>query len=143
MVETIDSSGRRSVWIYLIFIYYFIASGWKLITYFLVFSGAFPITQDQAAFIDTLSFFDIASSVLIAIANLYAAIALLFLRREASYLFAYVFVISVMITFWHGATRDLYHSLGASGIIGLILGYAISAQICLYAWTLKRRGLLR
>ena len=137
-----DSIRRRSRWIWAIVIFYAISAGWMLLSFFLIYSGIIPINPEQRTYLDSLSPFDLIITLLIALLNLSGAVVLFLLNRLAFKLFVTAFAASVLMALWHAATKGWLQALGDAGLIGTMIGYGISATVCIYSWKLTKRGIL-
>jgi hypothetical protein len=79
-----------------------------------------------------------------------AATWLWLLRKRAFDLFVTAFALSLASVFWQllmgGPLSTLFTKntfVLVIGIFGLTLGWGISVAICVYAWRLRQRGVLR
>jgi hypothetical protein len=142
-METATGSVRkRTGWIWAICLFYLISAGWTILATALVYSGSAPLNAAQRAYFASLSSFDIGFSILLGSLNLLGALMLFILNRMAFNLFATAFGISLLLTFWHAATKGWLQAIGATGIVGYLLGVSLSAAICFYSWKLIKRGTL-
>ena len=108
----------------------------------MVYSGAVPLTSEQAAYLHSLSVFDHAVTGVSALLNLSGAIALFLLRKEALYLFGTGFVVIIVTTLLHAIFKGFLSALGGPGVWGMLIGLGIVAAVCWYTSRLKVRGVL-
>ncbi len=137
-----DLGRKRTWWIWAISIFYLLSAGWSVLSFVLIYSGTISVNPAQRAYLDDLSPFDLAISVLIGLCNLSGAVALFNLNRVAFKLFVTAFSASVLFVLWHAATTGLLEALGGAESIGTMIGYGISAAVCLYVWKLTKSGVL-
>jgi hypothetical protein len=137
-----DSVRKRTGWIWAILIFYLISAGLTLLSFVLIYSGTIPVNPAQRAYLFSLSSFDVGITFLIGLLNISGAVALFLLNRMAFNLFVTAFVAAFVLALWHATTKGWLQALGGPGFIGAMIGYAISAAVCLYAWKLTKRGTL-
>jgi hypothetical protein len=142
-MEGAPASGRRRTgWIWVISIFYTLSVGWTLLSFYLILSGSIPIPAAQQAYFEALSSADIILTILIGLANFSGAIALFLLRRVAFHLFVAAFATTILLSLWHAATKGWVQALSGAGLVGVIIGYGISAVVCVYSWKLMKKGTL-
>ena len=143
-MEIADAPPRkRTVWIWIISIYYVLSVGWILFVYYLHFTNRLSLVLEMEMFMDDLSKWDIALSLLISFLNLCGVIALFFLHRIAFRLFLAAIVASVLQSIWMEATKGWIQNWVMAGFLSTIIGYCIAVAICLYSWKLVKKGILR
>ena len=136
------SRRRRPVLVWVVFLWFVFSAGYTLLSFALIFSGRVPLSDQASRYLSSLSPLDYAVTILALLLNVVGAVALLLLRRSAPYLFSAALLLSIASVVLHALTKGLVTALGAGGPIGLILGYGVSALVCLYAWRLYARGIL-
>lgn len=142
MTANEDSNRRRTGWIWIISIFYLLSTGWTLLSFYLIFSGAIQITAAQEAYFRSLSSVDHIVTLVIGLTNFAGAISLFLLRRIAFYLFTTALAVSILLSIWHTFAKGWIQALSVSGLVGGIIGFGISAAVCFYAWKLTKRGIL-
>ncbi|RAI24299.1 hypothetical protein, partial [Rhodoplanes serenus] len=78
-----------------------------------------------------------------ALLNVAGAVALFMLRKAALPLFLASVVLGLLVLAWQTVARGWTEATGGSGLVGSAIGYALLIAVCLYAWRLTRRGVLR
>ena len=136
------SRRRRPVLVWVVFLWFVFSAGYTLLSFALIFSGRVPLSDQASRYLSSLSPLDYAVTILALLLNVVGAVALLLLRRSAPYLFSAALLLNIASVVLHALTKGLVTALGAGGPVGLILGYGISALVCLYAWRLYARGIL-
>jgi hypothetical protein len=137
-----DPVRKRTAWIWAISIFYLFSVGWTLLSFVLIYTGTISVNPAQRAYLDSLSTFDLGVSVLIGLLNLSGVVALFVLNRVAVKLFVIALAASVLVALWHAATKGWLQALGGPGFMGTIIGFGISAAVCIYAWKLTKKGIL-
>ena len=134
-------AGRpKLVWI--VFLFYIFSVIYTAVSFFLVFSGSISVTPEQAAYFRSLSVFDWSMTGLTAALNLAGAISIFLLRKSAFPLFACSLGLSILQTLVHAYATNFIAALGGPGALGVLIAFAISIAVCIYAWRLKTRGIL-
>ena len=142
-VRDTDIAPRRPVWVWIIFVFYVFSAASTLISYFLLFSGAINIPEEQKQYMANLTFADHALTFLMGTVNLVAAVLFFRLKKVSAYLFPASFVVGLLMTLWHVATKGWLTAMGGSGLIGALFGWAIAGAVCAYAWRLRKNGVLK
>ncbi len=102
-----------------------------------VITGQLPLPPSERFYLDNLSTFDylvIFSSVML---NLYAAIALFFMRHAALYFFVTALALNAMLTIWHLVSEGWIMATGGD-VVSTAIGYSLQIGVCLYCWWLAR-----
>ena len=133
---------KRPGWVWVISIFIFFSAAWTLLSFYLIYSGAIPLQPEQKAYFARLTSVDYSLTILLGITNLIGAVALFFLRRIAFYLFVGVLVLNSVMTLWHVLFKDWATAMGGAGLFGMLIGYGLIVAVCLYAWKLKKSGVL-
>jgi hypothetical protein len=132
---------KRPIAVWLIFLFYIFAFCWTLLGFILIYAGLVPLTEAQKTYFAHLSFFDHASTVILAAINIAAAILLFRLRRTAVPLFAAAFVLNLGLTIRAVFGSNWVEVIGHNGLAGY-LGFCIILAILLYTVSLSRRAIL-
>jgi hypothetical protein len=133
---------KRPKLVWIVFLFYLFSVAYTALSFFLVFSGSISVTPEQAAYFRTLSVFDWTITGVTAALNLAGAISIFLLRKSALPLFASSLGLSILQTLVHAYTTNFIAALGGPGALGVLIGFAISIAVCLYAWRLRARGTL-
>lgn len=136
------ATGGRPRWVWAIFIFYMFSAVATFFSFYAVYSGAIPLPEEQKRYLADLTAFDHILSFGILGINLVAAVQLFRLRRISVYLFAAALSLGVLMTTWKISTKGWLAATGGSGS-SVLFGWAIAVAICLYAWRLARKGVLK
>jgi hypothetical protein len=131
---------KRPVGVWVISIFILISVVWTLLSFYLIFTGAIPITDAQRKYFENLTMVDHIHMSLSIIANLAGVIYLLLLRKVAFYIFfalLFLGIFSILYEYWP------INEFGIPILIGAVLGITIDGIICYYLWRLKVKGILR
>lgn len=135
---------KRTIWVWLIFLYLGVFTGISLLGMIQVHSGMLPLSPAQKAYFESLSFFDIALTLACSVFILCGAFALFLLRRAAFHLFVIGLVLSAVDHIW-----DFVAGVGqapalakGSDILHAIVYYGIVLAACVYSYRLTKRGVL-
>jgi hypothetical protein len=137
-----NQSRKRPGWVWAISVFFFLSAGWTLVSFFLINTGAVTPNALQEAYFSSLTGVDYGLTILIALANLLAAVALFLLRKIAFYLFLTAFGANLLLTAWHTVTKGWVAAMGAAGLIGALIGWILVIAVCIYSWRLIQRGVL-
>ena len=141
MTENTKASRPKLVWV--ITIFYFVSFVFTASSFVLIYSGKIPVNPAGQNYLASLTAFDLVVSGAIAICKLIATTLLFMLRRQAFHLFTTAFIIGFVLTFYHAITKGWVQALGGSGLVGAMIGYAISVSIIIYSFRLGKRGILK
>jgi len=141
-MKAVSPRRRRPVLVWVIFVWTVLSSGYALVSFWLVYVRAVPISPDAAVYLARLSPLHHAGTVLMLLLNLAGAVALVLLRKSALPLFALAFALNVALTLGNALTPGFSDALGGAGAIGLAIGFVIGISVCLYAWRLRSLGIL-
>ena len=134
---------KRPAFVWVISIFYFISTGWTLLSFSLILSGAFPLNEAQREYFQAQTVFDYGSTTLIGLGNLTGAVLLLSLKRYAFHLFASAFGLGLILTGYQIVAKNWLGAIGGPGLVGAAIGWAISIAIILYSRSLIKSGVLR
>lgn len=133
---------KRPKLIWVITIFYFISAGWTLVSFALINSGVIPLNEAQTAYFKSQTILDILFTIVIGVLNFLGAIFLFLLRRSTFYLFLSAFVFGMLMTVYHIFFKNWLGAIGGPGLIGAIIGWAISIAIIIYVRKLINRDIL-
>ncbi len=136
------SDSRRPKLVWVIAIGFGAAAVWTLLSLLLIETGHVELSDAQRTYFDNLSILDYGISVGIGVLNLAGAMTLFLLRRVALPLFLTSLIVSVAYACWSVYATSFEDAVGASGLLGSILGYSLLAAICAYTQRLRGRGIL-
>jgi hypothetical protein len=133
---------KRPIWVWLLSLFFLLSAIWTLLSFFMIWSGAIPLEPAQKAYFDRLTPIDYALTIVVGLLNLSAAIALFLLRKIARDLFLASLALSLILAAWQAATKGWVDALGGPGFVGVLIGYILLIAVCIYAWHLRRKGVL-
>jgi hypothetical protein len=134
---------KRPIWVWLLSLFFLLSAIWTLLSFYMIWSGAIPLGPTQQAYFDRLTPIDYALTIVIGLLNLSAAIALFLLRKIARDLFLASLGLSLILVAWQAATKGWVEALGGAGFVGVLIGYILLIVVCIYAWHLRKKGVLR
>lgn len=102
-----------------------------------VITGQVPLPPSEQFYFDNLGTIDYLLMFCSMMLNLYAAIALFFMRHAALYFFVTALVLNAMLTTWHLFSKGWIMATGGD-TVSLALGYSLQIGVCLYCWWLAR-----
>ena len=136
----------RPAWVWVISIFFFISVSWNILSYYLVYSGVFPLEPTQEALLGSFTVVDHSLSVAIAVLNLAGALSLFLLRRRAYHFFLAALSLNLVTMIWYfvarGGVRKFLEATGWAGLIGQMMGLGLLTAVWLYARKLKKSGVL-
>ena len=136
------SNRKRPIGVWVIFIFYTVATAFTAFSYYLVYGGKVALSDAQAAYFAGLTVWDHLISAMQAILSLSGAVVLFAMKRPAPYLFTANAVLGVAVTMWQIVSKGWIEAIGTSGVVGAIMGWGILIAVCLYAWHLLKKGQL-
>jgi hypothetical protein len=132
---------KRPVLVWVIFLFYLVATLSTFAGLFLIYSGRVAMNSAQQAYFAQLTIFDHLATVLLVSINLVAAIMLFRLRRTAVALFAAALALNLILTLramLNSNQLDIFQQSGAGVLAGLITALVV----LLYSLRLLRRAVL-
>jgi len=135
--------GRRPALVWVIGLYYIIASVFGAISMYLLWSGNLPLSGAQAEYYHKLNVFDHAISVVSAVCSFGGAVSLLLLKRVAPVFFTANAGLGLGLIAWHIATKGYAAAIGGAGLVGAAIGAGIVIAMCVYSWELRKNGTLK
>ncbi len=134
---------KRTVWVWVISIFYFFSAGYTLLSFYLIHSGFVSLPEETRLYLEGLSVFDYIFTILIGLMNLSGAVTLFLLRKIAYPLFLISFISNILMSIIHMLTRDLLSAFVSGGAIGMFIGWGIILAACLYSRHLSKSGVLQ
>ena len=132
----------RPALVWVVFLWTLLTSGYTLLSFWLIHVRAISVSPEAAAYLAGQSALDRAGTALVLLLNLGGAVTLLMLRRVAFTLFAAALLLNLLLTLTSALSRGFLAALGGAGAVGLIVGFLIGIGVCVYAFTLRARGVL-
>ncbi|MEJ0000774.1 MAG: DUF4339 domain-containing protein [Verrucomicrobiota bacterium] len=143
---------RRPVMVWVISIFYFIATPMGILSLVLLpmlASSNLPMSEAQRRYFQSEGIFDYLLAAVPVLLNLAAAILLLMLRRQAFYCFGAAFLLVILSFVYQIAFRGWLQTIGSQpggligGGIGALFSIGINVAIVWYVWRLKETNVLR
>lgn len=134
--------GRRTGWMWAIAVWYLISSALTLLAFYSVSESFVETDEAHQMYISSLTSVDYLATALMGVMNLAGAILLLACNRLCFFLFSFSLVINIALTLWHIATRDFLQTISTGGLSGYMIGFGLQFLVCIYCWSLIRRGTL-
>jgi hypothetical protein len=143
LVQDRGAGHGRPVWVTIILGYYVLAAVSTAISYAVIGSGVVPIPDAQRKYLASMSALDHAMTIGLLGLRLYAAIQLFRLRRIAAILFPAAFLASLLAFLWRLGSQGMKAMLSQAGIGAFAFAWGLAIVICIYAWHLRKRGVLK
>ena len=137
-----DNRRRRPVGVWLISLFCVLSPGWTLLSYLLIGSGAIPVNASQEAYLNSLGIAGYVLSIGASVAILAAGITLFLLKKVSFWLFVGGLTANLLLTVWQALTKGWVSAIGGSGLLGALLAWILLVAVCVYVWSLRRRGVL-
>lgn len=131
------------MWVWIILAFYVFGAIGSAATYAVIISGSIDIPEEQQTLLTNMSAFDHLMGLSILALRLVAAIQLARLRKISALLFPAALLISVLYFGWQLATKGADIVLANASLAGQMIAWTISLSICLYAWRLRKLGLVK
>jgi hypothetical protein len=141
--ETEPVLKKRPKLVWVITIFFILASGHTFLAFVLIYSGVIPVDEAEKSYFDSLNYFDYMLSVAQALSNILGAVLLFLLRRHAFHLFLTAFLILVFSTVHAIMFTDWLLAMSFSVLVGVVIGMGIQIAIILYSRKLIKEGILR
>lgn len=143
MTTAENQIGKRPRLVWAILIWYLAALVSSSLSITAVYSGSLDLPPEKVAYFARLTPADHLITVMVAVLNASGAIALFMFRRMSFNLLSTAFTLNVLAAFLQLVRSGLSGALSAGGVIGLLIGYGVTLSVCVYAWKLKKDGVLR
>jgi len=130
----------RPVLVWVIFIFYLLAAAGSLVQ---IGSGMTGTEQRLDARGQPYTVFDYVESLTFTVLKVAAAVMLFRLSRMAFTLFLTILALNVVATGYDLLTKGLPPPGGPVMVAGISIGLGILTAICVYAWWLRTKGVLR
>ena len=127
----------RPGWVWVISIWYAISAAWQLFSLYMLWSGSVPLAQK--AYFGNWTSFDYASSIVLIVLTLSAALALFLLRKQAVSLFSLALALNIALSVWHMASQGW---VPGTILLSVIIGSGIFIAVCIYSRRLAKAGIL-
>ena len=133
---------KRSIWIWVVSLYFFIPSLIGIISYSLYLAGVFePILWQQFVF-EKFSILLYISTFLLLFANFFGGIALFFLRKISVYFFFIALILFLFVHILYFQTIGWEFALANRLIFTKLITVGILAAVCWYSCKLAKKGIL-
>ena len=133
---------RRPVLLWLILIYYGLSGAWTTLSFLLIRSGAIPLSDAQRRYFSELGPLDLAQTLGSALLLLAFAVQLFRLRASAIPILIAALIFNVTATAWHALTTNWLEAIGAPGLIGTGIAWAVMLAVLVYCRRLRSREVL-
>ncbi len=140
-----EIANKRPVWVWVISVFYILSAAWTCIAWYMVISKGMYVTPEGKTYLESLTAFDYAISIIQALLSLSAAVMLFLLRKVAYRLFCTALVVALIATAWHTLARGWLTAMQSirGGLFGAVMGVALLFAVCFYTGRLRERGKLR
>jgi hypothetical protein len=119
----LDSSNpRRPFAVWLIFLFYLLASAWTALGLALIYMGMIPLNESQRTYFANLTIFDHATTAILAAINIAAVIFLFRLRKTAIPLMAVALALNSALTVRTVLNSNWTTAIGGPGLVGASAG---------------------
>jgi hypothetical protein len=132
------STLRRPILVWVITIVIGLGAIWGLFSYYVMFSGKFPLNAQAQRMASSYTWSNHVSALVNGVFALVAVVQLFRMRRVAAYLFSILLALNIANTIKLFATKDW-----AASQPTLYFGSLVTAALCAYVWVLFTRGRLR
>jgi len=140
--EVTRSKQNSPTWVPVIALLMFASCAWSLYGFYMIFSGAVPLSAEQVRYFYGAPGVQYGISLLCGLLNVAGSVALLRSQKIALPLFVISLTANLLSSGWAAFTSNWLLALGFGGFLGYLLGVGIFARICFYANSLKKRGML-
>lgn len=134
---------KRPALVWIISIFFLVSAGYTLYAFILLISGAVYLNPQQEMYLASLSYFDYITTIGIGVLNLGGAVALFLLRKQAPYFFLGGFILGLASTVYHAVEKGWMVAIGGPGLVGSFLFQVVMITIVIYAFRLRKRGILK
>jgi hypothetical protein len=105
--------------------------------------GDITLTPEQQAYFDSLGPTDYIGGATTLFLCGWGAVELFRLRRTAVTILAAVLILNLGASLYHLVATNWADALGTTGLAGAAAGLSLLTIILVYAWSLRRRGILQ
>jgi hypothetical protein len=142
-MEQAARPARRPKLVWVIFLFTLLSVGYTALSFYLIYSGGVPLTAGELKYVRDLSTIDYGITGTVGLLKVAGAIVLFRLRSAAVYLYAAALAIGILHTLASAKIIAAAPFADRPGFIQILIGFAIWAAVCVYAWRLKARGVLK
>lgn len=136
------SQEHRPLGVWVISIFYLLSIGSTLLSLAAVLTGVIEITPAQRLYFASLGPVDYLGNSLALLISAWAVIEFFLLRKAAVRAFLVALVMNMGLTAFHLIETNWSEAAGGSGVLMVMLSWAVSIAVLLYAKSLDRRGVL-
>lgn len=136
---TTPAQPKRPKWVWIIVVWYFVSLLVTLVSLYLIYKGAVPLSDDDKSYYKNLGLLDHLVTAIVTVTNGAGALYLFRLRKEALVCFSNALLLSIAWGFW-----SIFHEhlLRVVPLPSLILGWVIRLLVCRYVSRLIDKGVL-
>jgi hypothetical protein len=136
------SSKRRPIGVWIVCVYFANSVAGTLLSLAELLQGSLTLTDAQRAYFDNLGPTDYVGGASTLFLSSWAAVDLFNMKKRAVTLLSIVLVLNLGASMYHLLRTNWSDALGVTGLAGVAAGLSLLAIILIYAWSLRRRGLL-
>ena len=140
---TAIADGKRSGWVWAIFIFYLLSLVITIVSFYLIFSGLLPMPPEQKQYFDDLGLVRWSILVIATLLSFAAALSLFMLRKITLKIWLATILFGVISTLSSLLDSSWMQIMNASSGIGMVFGYAVKIAIYFYARRLAASGMLK
>jgi hypothetical protein len=133
---------KRPLGVWIVCAYFALSITGTVISLAQLLAGDMTLTQAQQDYFETLGPTDYAGGATTLLLSSWGAIELFRLRGRAVKILLVVLVLNIGASLYHFLATNWSDALGMTGLAGVAAGLSLLAIILVYAWTLRRRGVL-
>ena len=133
---------KRPLGVWIVCAYFALSITGTVISLAQLLAGDMTLTQAQQDYFETLGPTDYAGGATTLLLSSWGAIELFRLRARAVKILLVVLVLNIGASLYHFLATNWSDALGMTGLAGVAAGLSLLAIILVYAWTLRRRGVL-
>ncbi|WP_116810485.1 hypothetical protein [Steroidobacter cummioxidans] len=138
-----DRPHARPKTVWAISVFQFFGAVFMVFGYYVAFSGDVVLPPELRELYSAFTVVDHAQMVTGIALNLAATVSLFKMRRPAPYLFTASLGLSIVSWVWHVAAGRWGKQFLENSFPSIALGTAIALLVCVYSWSLLRRGKLQ
>jgi hypothetical protein len=139
----VELTKKRPVWVWIISIYYFISVAFGVLFLGLIFSGGSAFSPFLAHSLRKFTTIDYTVMVLKYTLMLGSALTLFLMRKQALLFFLASLVLSIAALILPTVANATMRSNPVPILVLCAIGFLLQAAICLYCWSLIKKGILQ
>lgn len=138
----VDTS-KRPGWVWAISILYGLSTIYTPISFYLVYSGALPLTGAQKEYFNSLGMFDWILVAVGSVIMLSAVVSLFLLKRVTIKLWGLAIIVTVLNSIYSMIAKNWLAAMDIPSLVGVVIGFALVVAIFFYTKRLDARGYLK